>query len=85
MKLNEVFKKIKNEIITVELKTGIIIQGILIEIDKSMNLFLKSCKRISKKGKPVFVSEIAIRGSSIRYIILPIWLNIETLLSFEAL
>mmetsp|Transcript_42972 Transcript_42972/g.101044 ORF Transcript_42972/g.101044 Transcript_42972/m.101044 type:complete len:83 (+) Transcript_42972:34-282(+) len=80
MKLLQIFRKIKNESITVELKTGVSVQGILIEIDKNMNLYLKNVKRTSKREHSVFISEISIRGSSIRYIILPVWLNIETLL-----
>jgi len=81
MKLGCIFRRLVNESVTIKLKSGVSINGIILEIDKNMNVYLKNVKRTFKEEKHVFIREISIRGNSIRYIILPVWLNFETLLS----
>lgn len=80
MKIGIFLKKVINELITVELKNGMIIYGTLFKYDKSMNLYLKDVKKSFSKEKSIFFESISIRGSMIRYIILPNWLNLDLLL-----
>ena len=51
MKINVIFKKIKNEIITIELKNGIILNGSIEHVDSYMNIYLKHVKRSCIKEK----------------------------------
>lgn len=80
MKASLVFKKIGNEIVTVELKNGIILNGLVIKIDSYMNLYLKHVKRSIKGKNSTLIPTISIRGTKIRYIILPNWINFDHLL-----
>ena len=58
MNILSFLKKILNEAVTIELKNGVIIYGLLTRFDKSMNLYLKNVK------KSVNVSHKYIFGSS---------------------
>ena len=80
MKLYMIIKKIVHEPITLELKNGIVIHGVLQNVDKCLNIFLKNVKRSVKNSNSIFLKGIAIRGNNIRYIILPNWLNLDSLL-----
>jgi len=80
MKIVSFLRKILNETVTIELKNGIIIYGTLIKFDKSMNLYLKSVKKSSSKDKSIYFESVSVRGSMIRYIILPIWINLDLIL-----
>ena len=80
MKLNSFLKKILNESITIELKSGAVVYGILTKFDKSMNLFLKNVKKSISTQKSINFESISIRGSTIRYIILPEWFNLDLIL-----
>lgn len=81
MKILHFFKILLNEFITVELKNGIIIYGTLFKFDKSMNLYLKDVKKSFKKEKSIYFDSVSIRGSMVRYIILPNWVNLDLILS----
>jgi small nuclear ribonucleoprotein D1 len=81
MKILHLFKKLLNEFITVELKNGIIIYGTLFKFDKSMNLYLKDVKKSFNREKSVYFDSVSIRGSMVRYIILPNWVNLDLILS----
>lgn len=74
-------KKILNEIITVELKNGVTVYGTLCKFDKSMNLYLKNVKKSLNKEKTVYFDSVSIRGSMVRYIILPNWINLDLILT----
>ena len=77
MKLIILFKKIINNIVTIELKNGILINGIVVKIDSKMNVYLKNAKKmIDHKNFNTF-ENICIRGSKIRLIILPTTFNID--------
>ena len=73
-------KKLTNESITVELKNGTLIYGILQKYDKYMNLYLKNVKKSLSQKKSIYFESISIRGSMIRYIIFPNWINLDLLL-----
>jgi len=83
MNLKSILSKIKNENITVELKNGTILHGILVNSDKSMNIYLKKVKKTNFSTFDLFLENISIRGNTIRYIVLPIWINFDTLLYFN--
>jgi len=81
MKILQFFKKLLNEFITIELKNGIIIYGTLFKFDKSMNLYLKNVKKSFNREKSVYFDSVSIRGTMVRYIILPNWVNLDLILS----
>ena len=81
MKIPFFLKKILNEIITVELKNGVTVYGTLCKFDKSMNLYLKNVKKSLHKEKTVYFDSVSIRGSMVRYIILPNWINLDLILT----
>nr|UXY87117.1 small nuclear ribonucleoprotein D1 [Cryptomonas sp.] len=82
MKIRLIFEKITNEIITVELKNGVTIHGRIFSSDKYMNIYLKKAKRSVIPELPLNIESISIRGNMIRYIILPIWINFDSILFF---
>ena len=89
-------QKLNNESVTVELKNGSVVQGTitgmslpeihqiqiskLIGVDMSMNTHMKSVKVTIKGRNPVPMDNLTLRGSSIRYVLLPDHLPLETLL-----
>ena len=77
MNLNLIFKKILNETITVELKNETLIYGTLTKFDKSMNLYLKKVKKSFPNQKSIYFESVSIRGSIVRYIIIPNWINLD--------
>jgi small nuclear ribonucleoprotein D1 len=80
MNLSIIFNRIINEIITVELKNGIILHGTLVHSDKLMNLYLKKVKKTNNSAFNLNLESISIRGNTIRYVILPIWTNFDSIL-----
>ena len=80
MNLSIIFKRIINETITVELKNGIILHGTLLHSDKLMNLYLKKVKKTNNSIFNLNLESISIRGNTIRYVILPIWINFDSIL-----
>mmetsp|Transcript_27421 Transcript_27421/g.53489 ORF Transcript_27421/g.53489 Transcript_27421/m.53489 type:complete len:88 (+) Transcript_27421:41-304(+) len=72
------FKKIINEFVTIELKNGIILNGSIVKIDSFMNIYLKNAKRSLLGKNSVLIPAISIRGAKIRYIILPNWVNLDS-------
>ncbi|KAH7827879.1 putative small nuclear ribonucleoprotein [Monocercomonoides exilis] len=83
MKLVRFLQKLNNESVTVELKNGAVIQGTITGVDQSMNMHLKSVKFTARNQDPIRLDTITLRGNSIRYVILPDTLHIETLLVEE--
>mmetsp|Transcript_20585 Transcript_20585/g.66763 ORF Transcript_20585/g.66763 Transcript_20585/m.66763 type:complete len:119 (-) Transcript_20585:195-551(-) len=80
MKLIRFVQKLTNETVTVELKNGTVISGTITGVDIAMNTHLKRVK-LTPKGKPtVALDHLSVRGSTIRYYILPESLNLDTLL-----
>lgn len=80
MKLIKFLMKMKNETITVEMKNGTVVIGTIVLVDNKMNIYLKQCKVTQKKDPTLSLENYNIRGSMIRYIILPETLPIDTLL-----
>nr|UXY87604.1 small nuclear ribonucleoprotein D1 [Cryptomonas curvata] len=80
MNLTTFLSRIINESITVELKNGSILHGILLKSDNFMNLYLKKVKKNDVLKSNLNLENISIRGNMIRYIILPIWVNFDSIL-----
>lgn len=61
----------KHHVVTVELKTGELYRGYLIEAEDNMNCRIDSCQKTAKDGKSFYFEQIYLRGSQIRFIIVP--------------
>ncbi|KAJ1967087.1 Sm snRNP core protein Smd1, partial [Dimargaris verticillata] len=72
--------KLSNETVTIELKNGTVVHGTVTGVDMSMNTHLKTVKMTVKNKDPVTLETLSIRGSNIRYFILPDSLPLDTLL-----
>jgi small nuclear ribonucleoprotein D1 len=72
--------KLKKETVTIELKNGTIVNGSMASVDPSMNCHLTRVKMTMKGKSPDSLDSLSIRGSTIRYIILPDSINLDTLL-----
>ncbi len=66
-----------NEIITIELKNGVMISGVVVKIDSKMNIYLKNAKKILDIRNFNIFENICIRGSKIRLIVLPKCFNFD--------
>eukprot|EP00919_Chromeraceae_sp_WS-2016_P000760 GHVR01001909.1.p1 GENE.GHVR01001909.1~~GHVR01001909.1.p1 ORF type:complete len:122 (+),score=25.37 GHVR01001909.1:90-455(+) len=84
MKLVRFLMKLSNESVVIELKNGTVIQGVVTGVDISMNTHMKNVKLTLKHKNPVSMDHLTIRGSNIRYFILPDSLPLDTLLIDEA-
>ncbi|KAH8741586.1 small nuclear ribonucleoprotein smd1 [Cryptosporidium ryanae] len=80
MKLIRFLVKLVNNSVVIELKNGTIVQGTVVNVDISMNTYLKNVKMSVKHRNPVSLSQITIRGNTIRYFILPDSLPLDVLL-----
>lgn len=72
--------KCTNESVTIELKTGTIVQGTIASVSPQMNTSLRNAKMTPKGSSTIQLDQINIRGSEIRYYILPDSLPLDTLL-----
>ncbi|KAJ1963745.1 Sm snRNP core protein Smd1 [Dispira parvispora] len=72
--------KLSNETVTIELKNGTIVHGTITGLDMSMNTHLKAVKLTVKNKDPMNLETLSVRGSTIRYFILPDSLPLDTLL-----
>mmetsp|Transcript_4033 Transcript_4033/g.5669 ORF Transcript_4033/g.5669 Transcript_4033/m.5669 type:complete len:120 (-) Transcript_4033:103-462(-) len=84
MKLGRFLLKMVNETVTMELKNGTTVQGTITAVDMSMNTHLKQVKVTVRHKNPVNMSFLSIRGSNIRYFILPDNLDLNYLLIDDA-
>jgi small nuclear ribonucleoprotein D1 len=72
--------KLNSETVTVELKNGTVVQGTVTGVDHNMNTTLKAVKMTPRGKNPITLDTMSLRGSTIRYFILPESLNIDSLL-----
>ncbi|CAK0795168.1 unnamed protein product [Prorocentrum cordatum] len=84
MKLTRFLGKLVNETVTIELKNGTSVQGTLTGVDASMNTHLKQVKVTVRHKNPVGMHYLSIRGSNIRYYILPDHSDLNYLLIDDA-
>ncbi|PWY70946.1 Sm-like ribonucleo protein [Aspergillus heteromorphus CBS 117.55] len=80
MKLVRFLMKCANETVTVELKNGTILHGTITSVSPQMNTSLRTVKMTTKGRDPIPLDTINIRGSTIRYFVLPDSLPLDTLL-----
>lgn len=76
--------KLSNESVTVELKNGTVVSGTVTGVDVQMNIHLKNVKMTVKNSDPVALDTLSVRGSTVRYVILPDSLPLDTLLVDDA-
>ncbi|ELR10343.1 hypothetical protein GMDG_04725 [Pseudogymnoascus destructans 20631-21] len=84
MKLVRFLMKCANETVTIELKNGTIIHGTITSVSPQMNTALRTVKMTARGRDPVALDTINLRGSTIRYYILPDSLPLDTLLIDDA-
>jgi len=84
MKLVRFLMKCTNETVTIELKNGTIVHGTIASVTPQMNTALRTVKMTIKGKEPMSLETINIRGSTIRYFILPDSLPLDTLLMDDA-
>ncbi|KAF9885461.1 hypothetical protein FE257_012897 [Aspergillus nanangensis] len=80
MKLVRFLMKCANETVTIELKNGTILHGTITSVSPQMNTALRTVKMTPKGRDPISLDTINVRGSTIRYFILPDSLPLDTLL-----
>ncbi|KAI9613481.1 hypothetical protein H4Q26_010086, partial [Puccinia striiformis f. sp. tritici PST-130] len=84
MKLIRFLMKLNQETVTIELKNGTVVHGTISGVDVAMNTHLKAVKMTVRNREPQQLDSLSIRGSNIRYIILPDSLPLDTLLIDDA-
>ncbi|MCJ1325110.1 mRNA splicing protein smd1 [Thelotrema lepadinum] len=84
MKLVRFLMKCQNETVTVELKNGTICHGTIASVSPQMNTALRAVKMTPKGRDPISLDTLNIRGSTIRYYILPDSLPLDRLLIDDA-
>ena len=61
----------ENNVVTVEIKNGEVFRGYLMEASDSMNVRLDDVNLTGKDGKKSHLEQVYLRGSQIRFIIIP--------------
>ncbi|EHK40957.1 uncharacterized protein TrAtP1_004343 [Trichoderma atroviride] len=84
MKLVRFLMKCSNETVTVELKNGTIVHGTISSVSPQMNVALRTVKMTARGQDSLALDTMNIRGSTIRYFILPDSLPLDTLLIDDA-
>ncbi|KAG1174927.1 hypothetical protein G6F70_004480 [Rhizopus microsporus] len=84
MKLVRFLMKLNNETVSVEMKNGTVVHGTITGVDMSMNTHLKTVKMTIKNRDPISLDSLSIRGNTIRCVILPDSLPLDTLLIDDA-
>lgn len=80
MSLFRFLMKLTNETVSIELKNGTVIMGTVTGVDVAMNTHLKRVTLMPRGRNPLKVGNLSVRGSTIRWFILPDSLNLDTLL-----
>ncbi|MES1909208.1 MAG: Small nuclear ribonucleoprotein SmD1b [Cercozoa sp. M6MM] len=80
MKLVRFLMKLSGDTVTIELKNGSVVHGTITGVDHSMNTSLKNVKLTPRGKNPVHLDAISLRGSTLRYVLLPEFLNLDALL-----
>ncbi|KAL7950740.1 like-Sm domain-containing protein [Trichoderma barbatum] len=84
MKLVRFLMKCANETVTIELKNGTIVHGTISSVTPQMNVALRTVKMTARGQDSLALDTMNIRGSTIRYFILPDSLPLDTLLIDDA-
>ncbi|KAF2661627.1 Sm-like ribonucleoprotein [Lophiostoma macrostomum CBS 122681] len=84
MKLVRFLMKCQNETVSIELKNGTIVNGTIASVSPKMNTALRAVKMTPRNRDTVTIDTMTVRGATIRYIILPDSLPLDTLLIDDA-
>ncbi|KAF2738258.1 Sm-like ribonucleoprotein [Polyplosphaeria fusca] len=84
MKLVRFLMKCQNETVTIELKNGSIVHGTIASVSPKMNCAMRAVKLTAKGRDTTPLDAMTVRGSTVRYIILPDSLPLDTLLIDDA-
>ncbi|KAL1899695.1 Sm snRNP core protein Smd1 [Ceratocystis pirilliformis] len=84
MKLVRFLMKCQNETVTVELKNGTIVHGTITSVSPQMNTAMRNVRMTISGQEPLSLDSMNIRGSTIRYFLLPDSLPLDTLLIDDA-
>lgn len=85
MKLVQFLVKLRSETVTVELKNGTVAHGTVVGVDHSMNIHLRGVKLEIRGQNPTKLQAFSVRGSTVRYVILPDSLALDSLLVDDGL
>lgn len=85
MKLVQFLVKLRKETVTVEMKNGTVAHGTVTAVDHSMNIHLKTVQLQVRGRNPVKLQALSIRGSNVRYVLLPDSLALDALLVDDGL
>mmetsp|Transcript_4623 Transcript_4623/g.8206 ORF Transcript_4623/g.8206 Transcript_4623/m.8206 type:complete len:132 (-) Transcript_4623:118-513(-) len=80
MKLVKLLQRLNKEQVTIELKNGTVIRGIVVGVDATMNCHLRKAKVTVRGKNPVSFATLSVRGSTMRAWLLPDSLNLDALL-----
>ena len=72
--------KLSNETVQIELKNGTVVRGTVAGVDLAMNTHLRKVKVTPKGQATQAFDQLSLRGTNIRYYILPDNLNLDSLL-----
>lgn len=72
--------KLTNETVTIEMKNGTVVDGTVVGVDVDMNTHLKNVTSVAKGQAPQKLDALTVRGTLIRYVILPDALPLDPLL-----
>ena len=61
----------ENHVITIELKTGELYRGYLVDAEDTMNCRMETVTVTSKEGKVSVLEQVYLRGAQIKFIIVP--------------
>jgi small nuclear ribonucleoprotein D3 len=61
----------ENHVVTIELKTGEVYRGYLVDAEDTMNCRLETVTYTSKEGHVQILEQVYIRGAQIRFVIVP--------------
>jgi len=80
MRLVRFLQKLANETVVLETKSDMSVQGTVVGVDMSMNTHLKNVKVTRKGQSPISMDHLTVRGSTVRYVLLPDSIPLDTLL-----
>jgi small nuclear ribonucleoprotein D3 len=60
-----------NHVITVELKTGELYRGYLVDAEDTMNVRMETVTVTSKDGRVTVLEQVFLRGGQIRFVVVP--------------
>ena len=63
--------EVENHVVSIELKTGELFRGYLMDVEDTMNVRMDDVFVLTKEGKQYHLEQVYLRGSQIRFIVIP--------------